>query len=68
MWAAGPQSANTVAPFAGARAFATVESLVVALDEAPAFASMLVKGSRFMRMERVVAAFVKELVGDDHAA
>ena len=67
MWAAGPQSANTVAPFAGARAFATVESLVVALDEAPAFASMLVKGSRFMRMERVVAAFVSEPAGNSHA-
>ena len=68
MWAVGPESANTIAAFDGARAFATVESLVVALIEAPAFASVLVKGSRFMRMERVVAAFVKEPAGDAHAA
>ncbi|MEP7302876.1 MAG: bifunctional UDP-N-acetylmuramoyl-L-alanyl-D-glutamate--2,6-diaminopimelate ligase MurE/UDP-N-acetylmuramoyl-tripeptide--D-alanyl-D-alanine ligase MurF [Caldimonas sp.] len=68
LWAAGPKSASTVAAFDGARAFASVEALLVALDEAPAFASVLVKGSRFMRMERVVAAFVAETVGDDHAA
>ena len=68
IWAVGPESANTVAAFDGARAFASVESLVVALDEAPAFASVLIKGSRFMRMERVVAAFVKEPTGDAHAA
>ncbi|MGZ5713927.1 MAG: bifunctional UDP-N-acetylmuramoyl-L-alanyl-D-glutamate--2,6-diaminopimelate ligase MurE/UDP-N-acetylmuramoyl-tripeptide--D-alanyl-D-alanine ligase MurF [Caldimonas sp.] len=66
LWAAGPESANTVAPFAGGRAFATAEALIVALDEAPAFASVLVKGSRFMRMERVVAAFADEPAGDVH--
>jgi UDP-N-acetylmuramoyl-tripeptide--D-alanyl-D-alanine ligase len=38
---------------AGARHFATPEELVRAL---PAAGSILVKGSRFMRMERVVAA------------
>ena len=67
LWAAGPESASTIADFAGARAFASVEALIVALDEAPAFASVLVKGSRFMRMERVVAAFVQEPAGDAHA-
>ena len=68
LWAVGTESANTASAFAGARAFATVEALVVALDEAPAFASVLVKGSRFMRMERVVAAFVPSPAGDVHVA
>ena len=68
LWAVGAESANTVSAFAGARAFASVEALIVALDEAPAYASVLVKGSRFMRMERVVAAFVPDAAGDAHAA
>jgi UDP-N-acetylmuramoyl-tripeptide--D-alanyl-D-alanine ligase len=58
LWAAGAESANTVAAFAGGRAFASVEALVAALGDAPAAASVLVKGSRFMRMERVVAALI----------
>jgi UDP-N-acetylmuramoyl-tripeptide--D-alanyl-D-alanine ligase len=62
LWAAGAASASTVAEFAGARAFLAVEELVAALDEAPRAASILVKGSRFMRMERVVAA-----LGGGHA-
>jgi murE/murF fusion protein len=68
LWAVGAESASTVAAFAGARAFASVEALIVALDEAPAFASVLVKGSRFMRMERVVAAFAPEATGDAHGS
>jgi UDP-N-acetylmuramoyl-tripeptide--D-alanyl-D-alanine ligase len=68
LWAAGAESANTTAPFAGARAFADVEALIGALGEAPAAASVLVKGSRFMRMERVVAALTGESTGDVHAA
>jgi UDP-N-acetylmuramoyl-tripeptide--D-alanyl-D-alanine ligase len=68
LWAAGPESASTVAPFARARAFASVEALVAALGEAPPFASVLVKGSRFMRMERVVAALAGAPAGDPHAA
>ena len=63
LWAAGPESANTIAAFAGARAFADVESLVAALTAAPAAASVLVKGSRFMRMERVVAALAATEAG-----
>ena len=68
LWAAGPQSASTVEPFAGGRAFASVELLMVALGEAPPFASVLVKGSRFMKMERVVAVLSGEAAGDAHAA
>ena len=68
LWATGPESASTAAPFAGARAFAQVEALIEALGDAPAFASVLVKGSRFMRMERVVAALEGTAAGDAHAA
>ena len=67
LWAAGGASANTVAEFAGGRAFATVEELVAGLDAAPRAASVLVKGSRFMRMERVVAALAGEPSGDADA-
>jgi UDP-N-acetylmuramoyl-tripeptide--D-alanyl-D-alanine ligase len=56
LWAAGPESASTVADFPGARRFADAPGLIAALGEAPPFASVLVKGSRFMQMERVVAA------------
>ena len=41
---------------AAARHFADVEALIAALDSAPACTSVLVKGSRFMGMERVVEA------------
>ena len=39
-----------------ARHFASVEGLIDSLPDLPAVASILVKGSRFMRMERVVQA------------
>ena len=68
LWAAGPEAANTTAPFAGARAFADAPAVVAALGEAPRFASVLVKGSRFMAMERVVAALTGRATGDAHAA
>jgi len=67
LWAAGAESASTAAPFGGARAFADVEALLGALGDAPEARSVLVKGSRFMRMERVVAALVGEPAGDAHA-
>jgi UDP-N-acetylmuramoyl-tripeptide--D-alanyl-D-alanine ligase len=68
LWAAGAESANTVAEFAGGQAFATVEALLAELGDAPAATSLLVKGSRFMRMERVVAALTGQAAGDAHAA
>lgn len=56
--ALGESTAHTVAAFGqGARHFATLEDLLEALTPARASGStILVKGSRFMHMERVVAA------------
>jgi UDP-N-acetylmuramoyl-tripeptide--D-alanyl-D-alanine ligase len=58
LYATGPLTRETVASFgAGARHFDTVETLVAALrGDLDARATVLVKGSRFMRMERVVQA------------
>jgi UDP-N-acetylmuramoyl-tripeptide--D-alanyl-D-alanine ligase len=57
VWTAGPLSA-----WCGAHAhFADVPALLAALPaHEPAAASVLVKGSRFMRMERVVQALVAQ--------
>jgi UDP-N-acetylmuramoyl-tripeptide--D-alanyl-D-alanine ligase len=68
LWTAGAMSAEAAAAFGvngdgafgtGARHFDTVEALLAALGEAPEAASLLVKGSRFMRMERVVQALLQ---------
>ena len=57
LWCAGALGAHAVRAFgASARAFADAPALVAALGELPALTSILVKGSRFMRMERVVQA------------
>jgi len=58
LWTVGPLAAHAAAAFGPARHFDDVASLVGALGEAPACAAALVKGSRFMRMERVVAALL----------
>jgi UDP-N-acetylmuramoyl-tripeptide--D-alanyl-D-alanine ligase len=57
-WAAGPLMREAAQAYgAAARHFDAVEALVAALPaEAPACGAVLVKGSRFMRMERVVQA------------
>ena len=57
LWCAGAQSADAARAFGtGARHFADVPSLLAARSDLPAAASVLVKGSRFMAMERVVSA------------
>jgi len=59
-WAVGELCAHAAAAYgAGARLFGDVAALLAALDAAPEAASVLVKGSRFMRMERVVQALVE---------
>jgi UDP-N-acetylmuramoyl-tripeptide--D-alanyl-D-alanine ligase len=58
-WAAGPACADAAAAYGdAARHFPDVDALLAALPQAPAAASALVKGSRFMRMERVVRALL----------
>ena len=54
----GPLAAESAAAFgAGAQHFASVEALAAHVAAAAAAGTtVLVKGSRFMRMERVVAA------------
>ena len=57
LWCAGPMSADAARAFGpAARHFADVPALITARTELPAAASVLVKGSRFMQMERVVQA------------
>ena len=57
LWTAGPLCAHAASAYgAAARHFDAVEVLLTALPDAPVATSVLVKGSRFMGMERVVAA------------
>jgi UDP-N-acetylmuramoyl-tripeptide--D-alanyl-D-alanine ligase len=59
LWTAGRLSTHTAGAYGAARHFDDVGSLLAALPEAPPCASVLVKGSRFMQMERVVAALLE---------
>jgi UDP-N-acetylmuramyl pentapeptide synthase len=60
---------DTVAAFGdGARHFESVEALAQALQPAAApfaFGSVLVKGSRFMRMERVIKSLAPNAAGGE---
>ena len=57
LWCAGAAALDAARAFGpAARHFADAAALCVALGERPAAASVLVKGSRFMRMEQAVAA------------
>jgi UDP-N-acetylmuramoyl-tripeptide--D-alanyl-D-alanine ligase len=57
LWCAGPLCVHAARAFGTtARHFADAPAMVAALGELPLVASLLVKGSRFMRMERVVSA------------
>ncbi len=67
LWVAGAACAHTARAYgAGARHFAGTLELIAALHEAPRCASALIKGSRFMAMERVVRALVPQ-EGSTHA-
>jgi UDP-N-acetylmuramoyl-tripeptide--D-alanyl-D-alanine ligase len=76
LWTVGLLSTHAAAAFAGARHFDGVDSLLAALPQAPACHAVVVKGSRFMKMERVVAALMesaadtsyKTPAGSPHAA
>jgi UDP-N-acetylmuramoyl-tripeptide--D-alanyl-D-alanine ligase len=56
LWTLGSASTHAAAAFSGARHFDTMAALIAALPQAPAFNAVVVKGSRFMKMEQVVAA------------
>jgi UDP-N-acetylmuramyl pentapeptide synthase len=68
VWTAGSLCAHAAQAYgASARHFNSAADIVAALptlDQAPLAASILVKGSRFMKMEQVVVA----LTGGAHAA
>ena len=57
LFAIGDLSRHSVAGFGdGARWYASIEELIADVSEVSAAANVLVKGSRSMRMERVVTA------------
>lgn len=58
LWVTGPLSLYAAQAFDGARHFETVDDLVTALPEAPECSAVVVKGSRFMKMEQVVSALL----------
>ena len=60
LYAMGEATRASVAAFGGGRHFDTIEALIAAVREAAGQgATVLVKGSRFMRMERVVRALME---------
>jgi UDP-N-acetylmuramoyl-tripeptide--D-alanyl-D-alanine ligase len=61
LWCAGNLSVSTAQAYGpGARHFADAPALIAALSQAPDAASLLIKGSRFMGMPRVVDAVMKD--------
>lgn len=69
LWTAGAAARDAAAAYGtGARAFDTVADLIGALRDAPQVQNILVKGSRFMKMEQIVAALQSGGPGDPHAA
>jgi UDP-N-acetylmuramoyl-tripeptide--D-alanyl-D-alanine ligase len=70
LWTAGAASIEAARAFSGGQHFDTVAELLVALPQAPISSSVVVKGSRFMKMEQVVDALMQEQNknGEVHAA
>ena len=69
LWTAGAAARDAASAYgAGARAFDSVAELIGALKDAPQVQNILVKGSRFMKMEQIVAALQSGGPGDPHAA
>ena len=66
LWTAGAASTHAAEAFTGACHFDDVASLIAALPDAPRHRAVVVKGSRFMQMERVVAALLQDK--GEHAA
>jgi UDP-N-acetylmuramoyl-tripeptide--D-alanyl-D-alanine ligase len=61
LWCAGAMSLEAACAFGpNAQYFADVPALIAAMQHLPAAASVLVKGSRFMQMERVVQALQEQ--------
>jgi UDP-N-acetylmuramoyl-tripeptide--D-alanyl-D-alanine ligase len=61
LWTAGTLAVHAARAYGGAaRHFDDVPALLAALGELPVASSLLVKGSRFMRMERVVQALLHD--------
>jgi UDP-N-acetylmuramoyl-tripeptide--D-alanyl-D-alanine ligase len=61
LWCAGALCADAAQAFGnGARHFADAPAMVSAVGELPTVASLLIKGSRFMQMERVVQALQEQ--------
>ncbi|MFG6432512.1 UDP-N-acetylmuramoyl-tripeptide--D-alanyl-D-alanine ligase [Roseateles sp. LYH14W] len=69
-WTAGAAARDAAAAYGpAARAFDNTAALIAALNEQPSVSQTLVKGSRFMKMEQVVAALqTTQPTGDTHAA
>ena len=74
LWTVGSASTHAAQAFSGSRHFDAMASLLAALPQAPNCAAVVVKGSRFMKTERVVAALVDAsqadppATGGNHAA
>jgi UDP-N-acetylmuramoyl-tripeptide--D-alanyl-D-alanine ligase len=67
LWTVGSLSTHAAAAFSGARHFEDMGSLLTALSQAPACAAVVVKGSRFMKTEQVVAALIDASAADQRA-
>ena len=74
LWTVGTLSTHAAEAFSGSRHFDDIASLLAALPQAPACAAVVVKGSRFMRTEQIVAALIEgskadqPIAGETHAA